>query len=45
MYACLRLQFLLTDEEVVIVRQLFLELFKRQEFDAERFYFTPPVES
>lgn len=44
LYTCV-LQFLLSDEEVIIVRELFGELFSRQQFDAERFYFTPPSES
>ena len=39
------LQFLLSDEEVIIVRELLGELFNRQQFDTERFYFTPPHDS
>ena len=39
------LQFLLSDEEEIIVRELFEELFNRQLFDAEKFYFAPPLQS
>ena len=36
------MQFLLNDEEQVIVRDLLRELYYRRTFDAERFYFEPP---
>ena len=36
------MQFLLNDEEQVIVRDLLNELFNRRTFDAERFYLEPP---
>lgn len=38
-------QFLLTDGEASIVRDLFHELFNNRRFyDSERFYFAPPGE-
>ena len=36
------MQFLLNDEEQVIVRDLLNELFHRRTFDVERFYLEPP---
>ena len=43
-HVCGLMQFLLSEEEDLIVSELLGELFRRQTFNEERFYFRPPDE-